>query len=116
MRALIDVDRVEQVIANLLTNAIKYSPTGGKVHVRIETNAAEAMVKVTDSGIGIPESAIPRLFERYFRAPGSEKAAKGIGLGLFVTKRLIEAHGGKVEVTSDVGKGSTFSFTVPLAP
>lgn len=115
VRANIDVDRIEQVIANFLTNAIKYTPAGGPIVVVVETNASEAMVKVTDSGIGIPESAQSRLFERYFRAPGSEKAAKGIGLGLYVTKRLVEAHGGKVEVTSEVGKGSTFSFTVPLA-
>lgn len=115
VRARIDVDRIEQVIANFLTNAIKYAPAGGVIVVDVQTNASEAMVKVSDSGIGIPESALPRLFERYFRAPGSEKAAKGIGLGLYVTKRLIEAHGGKVEVTSEVGKGSTFSFTVPLA-
>lgn len=115
VRALIDVDRVEQVIANFLTNAIKYSPSGGEIIVNVQTNASEAVVSVTDSGIGIPSSALPRIFERYFRAPGSEKAAKGIGLGLYVTKRLVEAHGGRVEVTSEVGKGTTFSFSVPLA-
>lgn len=115
VQAQIDVDRIEQVIANLLTNAIKYSPDGGTIEVAVETNATEALVSVTDSGIGIPRDALPRLFERYYRAPGSEKAAKGIGLGLFVTKRLVEAHGGRVEAVSEVGKGTTFSFTVPLA-
>lgn len=113
--AQIDVDRIEQVIANLLTNAIKYSPDGGRIDVMVETNAGEALVSVADSGIGIPRDALPRLFERYYRAPGSERAAKGIGLGLFVTKRLVEAHGGRIEAVSEVGKGTTFSFTVPLA-
>jgi signal transduction histidine kinase len=112
--AEIDIDRIEQVIANLLTNAIKYSPAGGLIRVTVEKQGDMANVSVTDTGIGIPETAVPRLFERYFRAPGSEKAAKGIGLGLFVTKRLVEAHGGTVAVQTSVGKGSTFSFRVPL--
>jgi signal transduction histidine kinase len=115
LAAEIDVDRIEQVIANFLTNAVKYSPAGGEIVVVVEEQGAMARVAVTDRGIGIPPSALPRLFERYFRAPGSERAAKGIGLGLFVTKRLVEAHGGTVSVQSDVDKGSTFSFVVPLA-
>jgi len=116
LKASIDVDRIEQVIANFLTNAVKYSPAGGPITVAIrEEPDARARVSVTDRGIGIDPKAIPRLFERYFRAPGSEKAAKGIGLGLYVTKRLIEAHRGSVSVDSVVGQGTTFSFTLPLA-
>lgn len=114
LTAEIDVDRIEQVIANFLTNAIKYSPAGGDIAVLVERQADKARVAVTDRGIGVPANAVSRLFERYFRAPGSEKAAKGIGLGLYVTKRLVEAHGGTVAVQSEVGKGSTFSFTIPL--
>jgi len=114
LEAEIDVDRIEQVIANYLTNAIKYSPGGGAINVTVEKKGDMASVSVKDCGIGIPESAIPRLFERYFRAPGSEKAAKGIGLGLFVTKRLVEAHGGTVSVKSEAGVGSTFAFQVPI--
>ena len=110
----IDVDRIEQVIANLLTNAIKYSPDGGEIVVSVTREPTVASVRVSDSGIGVPADALPRLFERYFRAPGSERAAKGIGLGLFVTKRLIEAHGGNVSVESVEGRGSTFSFELPL--
>ena len=110
----IDVDRIEQVIANLLSNAIKYSPDGGPIIVSVENGATTATVSVADSGIGVPADSLPRLFERYFRAPGSERAAKGIGLGLFVTKRLIQAHGGSVGVVSEAGHGSTFSFELPL--
>lgn len=113
--AEIDVDRIEQVIANLLTNAIKYSPAGCVITVTVEQQGDMGSVSVRDSGIGIPETAVPRLFERYFRAPGSEKAAKGIGLGLYVTKRLVESHGGTVSVRTSVGEGSTFSFVLPLA-
>jgi two-component system sensor histidine kinase/response regulator len=110
----IDVDRIEQVIANFLTNAIKYSPAGGVITVAVEKGATTAVVNVSDHGIGVAPEAIPRLFERYFRAPGSEKAAKGIGLGLYVTKRLVEAHGGTVRVVSEAGKSSTFTFELPL--
>ena len=110
----IDVDRIEQVIANFLTNAIKYSPAGGVITVAVEKGLTTAIVNVSDHGIGVTPEAIPRLFERYFRAPGSEKAAKGIGLGLYVTKRLVEAHGGTVRVASETGKGSTFTFELPL--
>ena len=110
----IDVDRIEQVIANFLTNAIKYSPAGGVITVAVEKGLTTAVVNVSDHGIGVTPEAIPRLFERYFRAPGSEKAAKGIGLGLYVTKRLVEAHGGTVRVASETGKGSTFTFELPL--
>lgn len=112
--AEIDVDRIEQVLDNYLTNAVKYSPAGGTISVAVEHQGENAHVSVTDSGIGIPESAVPRLFERYFRAPGSDKTAKGIGLGLFVAKRLVEAHGGTVTVQTEAGAGSTFSFCVPL--
>jgi two-component system sensor histidine kinase/response regulator len=109
----LDVDRIEQVIANFLTNAVKYSPGGGSIRVKVEERSEAVEVSVEDRGIGIDAASIPRLFERYFRAPGSEKAAKGIGLGLYVTKRLVEAHHGKVHVESTPGKGSKFSFTLP---
>lgn len=112
--ARLDIDRIEQVIANFLTNAVKYSPNGGPIEVKVEDlPGGMARVAVTDHGIGIPETAMTRLFERYFRVPGSEKAAKGIGLGLYVTKRLVEAHNGQVYVDSVVGKGTTFSFVLP---
>lgn len=110
----VDVDRIEQVIANYLTNAIKYSPAGGTIDVAVRLDGDAAVVSVKDCGIGVPEGALSRLFERYFRVPGSEKTAKGIGLGLYVTKRLVEAHGGTVKVESAVGKGSTFSFRIPV--
>ena len=114
IRASIDVDRIEQVIANFLTNAIKYSPRGGRIAVTVAVEGARVRVAVTDSGIGIDPSALPRMFERYYRVPGSERTAKGIGLGLFVTKQLVEAHGGSVHVESTPGRGSTFSFLLPL--
>lgn len=116
--ANIDVDRIEQALMNYLSNAIKYSPSGGRILVTIEREgereAERATVAVTDQGIGIPASALPSLFQRYFRAPGAEQAAKGIGVGLYVTRRLVEAHGGTVGVRSEQGVGSTFSFSIPL--
>ena len=114
VRADIDVDRIEQVIANFLSNAIKYSPAGGEIVVSVVQGPSAATVDVSDPGIGVAPEEIPKLFRRYFRVPGSEKTAMGIGLGLYVTKRLVEAHGGTVRVVSEPGKGSTFSFEVPL--
>ncbi len=109
-----DAGRIEQVIGNLLTNAVKYSPGGGEIVVRIETAGGEARVSIADQGIGVSPEALPQLFERFYRAPGGVATdRKGLGLGLYISKGIIEGHGGQITVASIVGRGSTFSFTLP---
>jgi PAS domain S-box-containing protein len=110
-----DRHRLGQVFQNLLTNAVKYSPDGGAIELRLEDEGAVARVAVRDQGIGIPPAEISRLFDRFYRA-GSAAAtsAKGLGLGLYVSKALVEALGGRIWVESaGEGAGSTFRFTLP---
>ncbi len=110
-----DAVRLEQVLHNLVGNAIKYSPDGGPIDVRISRQGATVRVEVKDQGIGIPESAQAQLFQRFFRASNvSVKGIGGLGIGLYVVKEIVELHGGTVEVTSAEGKGSTFAIHLPL--
>jgi signal transduction histidine kinase len=113
---LADADplRVEQVLANLVDNAIKYSPHGGPIRVRI-ASAADGMlaVSVSDRGGGIPPEHVDHLFERFYRVEGTPAGIKGAGLGLFICKSLVESHGGTIWVDSQPGVGSTFTFTLP---
>ncbi len=109
-----DGDRLAQIMQNLLSNAIKYSPDGGEIVLRVEDRGYEARVSVSDQGIGILPDAIPHLFGRFYRAAGALTLnVQGLGLGLYITKALIEAHGGQIQVDSEVGVGSTFVFTLP---
>jgi signal transduction histidine kinase len=110
-----DAKRVEQVLTNLLSNAVKYTPEGGHITVRVESDGIYATVTVTDTGIGIAPTDLPHLFGRYRRGSGEKVAKiKGTGLGLLIVKQIVEAHGGKVWVESQEGKGSTFGFTLPI--
>lgn len=108
-----DRERLEQVFTNLLTNAIKYSPDGGEVLVRIEERGSSAQVSVQDQGVGIPVEAQPRIFDRFYRAAGGGQV-RGLGLGLYITRGIIEAHGGRIWVESTPGQGATFYFTLSL--
>ncbi len=112
---LADRQRIEQVFANLLTNAVKYSPDGGTVEVSISKSNGVARVRIRDQGIGIREVDIPHLFERFYRAPDVAQETKGAGLGLYITQRIVEDHGGRVDVESEIGQGSTFTVTLPAA-
>ncbi|HEX6290151.1 MAG TPA: GAF domain-containing sensor histidine kinase [Herpetosiphonaceae bacterium] len=110
-----DAIRLEQVLQNLLVNAVKYSPGGGPIGVRLARRGLEASIAVTDQGIGIPQAAIPYLFERFFRAPNADKLQiDGLGLGLAVVREIVTHHGGEVSVASEEGQGSTFAITIPL--
>src|SRR5438132_4033309 len=112
-----DRPRLEQVLVNLMTNAIKYSPHGGKIEVRVERRGGETRISVTDPGIGIPREEQPRLFQRFFRAGNADtRNYAGLGIGLYVAHEIVERHGGRFEVQSEAGKGSTFTFILPLAP
>jgi len=102
-----------QVMVNLISNAIKFSSSGSRITVKAEAKDAELLVQVTDRGTGIAEDAFPYLFDRFYRAKTALRA-QGTGLGLHISKEIIEAHGGRIWVESKVGEGSTFSFNLPL--
>lgn len=110
----VDPQRITQVIGNLLSNAIKYTPNEGKAWVRARSDEEFIYVDVQDTGIGIPEPAIPTLFDKFTRVPGEGDKQEGTGLGLYIVRKLVEAHGGAISVTSALGKGSTFTFTLPV--
>jgi two-component system, NtrC family, sensor histidine kinase KinB len=106
-----DPTRIYYVIGNLLSNALRYTPAGGKITFSAQEQEKEVRFSVTDTGKGIPRPYLPRIFEQFFRVPGQEKES-GAGLGLAIVKEIIEAHGGTVGVESQEGQGSTFTFTL----
>jgi PAS domain S-box-containing protein len=111
-----DVLRLEQVLYNLVANAIKYSPQGGPVVVRLERDGDQARIVVRDRGMGIPKTDQPQLFQRFYRASNAHSEhLSGMGIGLFVVKEIVGLHGGTVEVSSTEGEGSTFTVTMPLS-
>ena len=111
-----DADRLRQVLANLLDNAIKYNQAGGSIHVTAMPEGPMVRVAVSDTGIGIPPHDLPRVFERFYRVDKARsRELGGTGLGLSIVKHIVEAHGGVVSVDSRPGHGSAFSFTLPLA-
>lgn len=112
-RALADATRVQQVLSNLLVNAIKFTPDGGQIAVTMAAEHGHVTVAVRDTGPGIAAEDVPRLFERYWQAPRLLRA--GSGLGLFIAKGIIEAHGGEITVDTTPNIGTTFRFTVPIA-
>jgi two-component system, OmpR family, phosphate regulon sensor histidine kinase PhoR len=112
-----DRERIRQVLVNLTSNAIKYNRDGGTVNILVEpSNAQHVHVSVSDTGRGIPEKDLPRIFEKFFRVADSEGYATGTGLGLSIVKQIIEAHGSLIEVQSKVDVGTTFSFFLKVAP
>ncbi|HEX2172965.1 MAG TPA: ATP-binding protein, partial [Dehalococcoidia bacterium] len=111
-----DPERIGQVLGNLLHNAIKFTPPGGRVTVTVGGVTGAARVAVSDTGIGIAADEVPRVFERFYKADRS-RASGGTGLGLAIAKHLIQAHGGQIEATSPgPGGGATFAFTLPIEP
>jgi two-component system phosphate regulon sensor histidine kinase PhoR len=115
LAVLADRSHLEQILINLLDNAIKYTPEGGRVIVSaVEKDSKDIQFSVEDNGIGIPKEDLSRIFERFYRVDkGRSKELGGTGLGLSIVKHLIQAHGGRVWVESQMGKGSTFYFTLP---
>ncbi len=111
-----DETRFSQVMINLLDNAVKYTPEGGTVTISTSIKEKFLQVEVSDTGIGIPESDIPRIFERFYRVDKAHsRELGGTGLGLSIVKHIVQSHGGQVWLKSEPGQGSTFSFTIPLA-
>lgn len=116
-RVLGDARRLEQVTVNLLGNAIKFTPRGGKVVIRAGSRANHVLVAVTDTGIGIPEDKLPHLFSRFYRVEEHRTyAVGGSGLGLHISEQIVKGHGGRIWVRSEVGRGSTFTFSLPILP
>jgi signal transduction histidine kinase len=111
--AHVEHDRIIQVLSNLIGNALKFTPAGGSVRLSMENKTTEVEISVTDSGPGIPDAKKSKIFERFSQLGSNDR--RGLGLGLFISKWLVEAHKGRIWVSSEAGKGSTFSFTLPLA-
>ena len=110
-----DEDKIDQVLTNLINNAIKYSPEGGPVTVSARNARGEVEITVADHGIGIPPEHLDKIFARFHRVEGGDtRRAGGTGIGLYLVKHLVEAHNGRIWVKSEVGKGSAFTFTIPL--
>ncbi len=112
---LIEVDskRIRQVINNLIDNAVKYSEKGTAIAIKVTASSNAITISCSDTGIGIPEYEFGAIFERLYRVKQDKMGRPGVGLGLAICKKLIEAHGGQIWVESEVGKGSTFYFTLP---
>ncbi|MDR5708658.1 MAG: ATP-binding protein [Armatimonadota bacterium] len=115
LTVLADPDRVEQVLTNLVDNALKFTPEGGEIHVQARQEGTEAVVSVQDTGRGIPPDDLPHIFERFYRADRSRTRREGgSGLGLAIAKHLVEMQGGRIWASSRPGEGSAFCFSLPL--
>jgi two-component system, NtrC family, sensor histidine kinase KinB len=109
----VDRSQIERVVANLVTNAIRVTPSRGSITVSAARRDGDVAISVSDSGIGIPRDYLTKIFEPFVQVPGASSG--GTGLGLAISRRIVEAHGGELRVDSEPGKGSTFTFTVPLS-
>ena len=112
MQARSDRERVEQAVAILLDNAVKYTAEWGKTTVSTTRRDSGVMLEVSDTGKGVPEEDLPYVFERFYRADET-RAARGAGLGLSIARQIAEAHGGSLSVESEAGEGSTFTLRLP---
>jgi two-component system phosphate regulon sensor histidine kinase PhoR len=110
-----DGDRIQQVVVNLVHNAVKFTPPGGRIDVHVRRRGHDVAVSVSDTGSGIPADALPRLFERFYKVDRARSSADGTGLGLAIAKHLVQAHGGHIWAESaGEGRGATFTFTLPV--
>jgi signal transduction histidine kinase len=108
-----DPDKLKQVFLNLLSNAVKYNRESGRITLEARAEDDTVIISVTDTGPGIPEESLTHIFEKFYRVPGTEKMAQGTGLGLSIVQKIVGAHGGKIDVTSTPGEGTTFSVHLP---
>ncbi|HLI87608.1 MAG TPA: hybrid sensor histidine kinase/response regulator [Ktedonobacteraceae bacterium] len=118
VEAEIDVARIGQVIINLLANARKYSSVNAPIRLELNATEQECVVSVSDTGVGIPPEVLPHIFERFYRVPGIEVqtgSSIGLGLGLYISSQIVQRHGGRIDVESTPGNGSTFSVVLPRA-
>ena len=108
-----DYDKIKQVVINLLNNAIKYNQPGGEVHLCASTSDGVTIIKIQDTGMGIPEASLPNLFEKFYRVPGVSGQIHGTGLGLTISKRIIEDHNGEIKVSSKENAGTSIEIHLP---
>ncbi|MBC8172933.1 MAG: PAS domain-containing protein, partial [Chitinophagales bacterium] len=111
-----DKERIQQVLINLLTNAIKYSPKADTIEVKLTSDNTEITISIADKGIGIPKSDHEKIFERFYRVQDNATQFQGLGIGLFISKEIIKRHAGRIWVEGEPGQGSEFYFTLPLFP
>ncbi|MBQ4181319.1 MAG: ATP-binding protein, partial [Firmicutes bacterium] len=115
IRVNLDKDRMEQVVMNIITNAIKYTNEGGHIDVDIRQDKDQVRVSVQDDGIGIPPESLPRIFERFYRVDKARsRAMGGTGLGLAITKEIVDSHGGSLEAESKPGEGTKITIVLPV--
>jgi protein-histidine pros-kinase len=110
-----DADRLGQALDNLVSNALKFTPPGGRVDVRVRNLGDRASIEVRDTGLGMSQEDCERVFDRFFRAAATRDHAPGVGLGLTIVKTIVEGHGGTIAVTSREGAGTTFLIELPLS-
>jgi signal transduction histidine kinase len=111
----VDPQRMAQVLSNLMSNALRYTPPGGQIQLRAEATASQLVMKVQDTGTGIPEAELPRIFDRFYQIDASRQSEGGeSGLGLAIAKSIVEAHGGAIQAESTPGKGTIIRVTLPL--
>jgi signal transduction histidine kinase len=111
---VVDPDKLSQAVINLLSNALKYTPPGGTVAVRVDDGSSGIRISVADTGVGIAAEDLPRVFERFYRADNSRsRATGGAGIGLSIARAIVEAHGGTINAASEPGRGSEFVISLP---
>jgi signal transduction histidine kinase len=116
VRVTADPDRLRQVVANLIDNAVKYSPDGGEISVRVTSEGEAGAIEITDRGLGIPDDEHDRIFEKFYRLdPAMTNGVGGSGLGLYISRSLVRQMGGELDVQSTHRVGSTFRITLPLS-
>lgn len=113
-KAEFDSDKIFQILTNLVGNAIKFTPEQGRVSVSTKCRAEELVIRVSDTGMGIPKQSIPKIFDRFYRVQRPGKEIQGTGLGLAIVKRIVVRHGGRIELKSELDQGTTFTFFLPL--
>jgi two-component system phosphate regulon sensor histidine kinase PhoR len=114
-RVLGDADRLQQVMVNLVNNGVKYTPSGGRVTVRLTPSQGSVRVEISDTGMGIPPADLPHIFDPLFRGEQADRAATGTGLGLTIVRTILAQHGAEAQVHSEQERGTTFSFDLPIA-
>jgi len=111
-----DETKIQSMFTNLVDNAIKFTPEQGRVSISVKPHDQELLIRVSDTGMGIPKQDLPKIFDRFYRVYRPGKQIQGTGLGLAIVNKIIAMHGGRIEVESKVDQGTTFAVTLPLTP